>query len=201
MVLAGLSGCIGMGNAMNFASCTMTSETLATAEGPGYRLDVVGAPVLCVDPAQSFDIWSHAGRLVVTNTGADPMVLVHTAGSNAVFSFAAETMADARNPLETIGYETGPIAAERQKRVEVTLAPGEAARVPGDPRYLLELVSRASLGQMLDGSAALADERFDRLFRITFEAKLQVTRGGVTAQVRDDLPTVLRIILRDPGSE
>lgn len=184
-----------------FKDCTMTQETLAAQEGPGYRLDVVGAPKLCVDPAASLDVWAHAGRLIVTNTGTTPLQINHRGGSTAGFSFRAETIADARNPLATIGYETGPIAPGNDRKIEVVIAPGESHKVPGDPRYMLQPVNLAGRGQMIDGTPALPEDRFDRTFRIEFRANIQLTRDGQPMQIDKIMPAVLRIIVRDEARE
>ncbi len=196
-----MMGCVTTGKAQMFKDCTMTQQTLATEDGPGYRLAVVGAPQLCVDPAVSFDIWSHAGRLIVTNTGTTPLQINHRAGATGGFSFRADTIADARNPLATLGYETGPIAARDDRKVEVVIAPGESHKVAGDARYMLQPVSLAAMGQMIDGSPALPEERFDRRFRIAFLANLTLTRDGQVTQVEQTMPAMLRIILRDESTE
>jgi hypothetical protein len=196
-----LTACITTGKADMFKDCRMTQETLATEEGPGYRLDVVGAPMLCVDPATAFDIWSHAGRLIVTNTGSQPFEIEHRAGATGGFSFRADAIADARNPLVSIGYESGPVAPASDRKVKVVIAPGESHKVGGDPRYMLQPVNLATTGQMIDGSPALAEERFDRTFRIEFRANILLNMGGKQVTVTETMPAILRIVVRDEANE
>ncbi|MGL5010246.1 MAG: hypothetical protein ACRC6I_10210, partial [Paracoccaceae bacterium] len=159
------------------------------------------SPTLCVDPSQSQDLWGFAAKLHVTNTSGAPFDLVYNTGSMAGFSFRADRVADARDPREGIDYETGPIAAERAGISRITLAPGAEEVLIGDPRYILEPIQLAVKGERVDGSAAEADERFDRSFRVEFLAELVTYVGGEKRNITEEMPAILRIIVRDLARE
>ncbi|MGL5011480.1 MAG: hypothetical protein ACRC6I_16500 [Paracoccaceae bacterium] len=179
----------------------MTIETLATAEGPGYRLAVEGTPILCVDPEANTSETTHAATLVITNTGQGPVIINHRAGQIAGFSFRADTIADARDPRVTSEYDPGPVAPAAVENATATIPPGETYRFRGDPRYMIQIGNLAKRGQMVDGSTALPEERFDRSFRISFYAFFDLTRDGVKTEVSETMLAMLRVIVRDVASE
>jgi hypothetical protein len=180
-----------------FSACTMAVETIAEAEGPGYKLVIKASPALCVDPSVSQNLWDYAAKLHVTNTSGTPFDLVYNTGSMAGFSFRADRVADARDPREGIDYETGPIAPERAGVARVTLAPGAEEVLIGDPRYILEPIQLAVKGERVDGSGAELDERFDRSFRVEFLAELVVYEGEAKRTISQEMPAILRIVVRD----
>jgi hypothetical protein len=184
-----------------FSACTMAVETIAEADGPGYRLAVRASPSLCVDPSQSQNLWDHAAKLVVTNTSGAPFELVYNTGSVAGFSFRADRVADARDPRAGIEYETGPIAPERAGVARVTLAPGATETLIGDPRYILEPIQLAVKGLRVDGSAVDPDERYERSFRVGFLAELVIYEAGVKRDISTEMPAILRIVVRDVTRE
>ncbi len=184
-----------------FSACSMAVETIAEAVGVGYTLTIKASPSLCVDPSVSQNLWDYAAKLTVTNTQAKPFDLVYNTGSMAGFSFRADRVSDARDPREGIDYETGPIAPERAGVARVTLAPGAEEVLIGDPRYILEPIQLAVKGARVDGSGAEADERWDRSFRVEFLAELVVYEGEVKRSISEEMPAILRIVVRDVGRE
>lgn len=184
-----------------FSACTMAVETIAEATGPGYKLVIKASPTLCVDPSQSQNLWDYAARLSVTNTSGKPFDLVYNTGSMAGFSFRADRVADARDPREGIDYETGPIAPERAGVSRVTLAPGAEEVLIGDPRYILEPIQLAVKGTRVNGNEADLDERWDRSFRVEFLAELVMYEGKVKRTISEEIPAILRIVVRDIAHE
>ncbi len=184
-----------------FKDCTMTQETIAEAEGPGYRLAIVAAPILCVDPSQALNPWPHAAVLEVTNTAGQPVEVEHNDGSTAGFSFRADRVSDARNPLDGLEYETGPISVEEARVTSGVVAAGATYRMIGDPRYILQPIELAKRGLRVDGSPADMDERFDRSFRVEFFVEFVLKAGGKQTTVQHNLPAMLRIIVRDEAND
>ncbi len=184
-----------------FKDCTMTTETLATANGPGYRLTVEGTPTLCVDPEGTTSETAHAATLVITNTGPQPVVIEHRAGQVAGFSFRADSIADARDPRVTTEFDPGPINPDMVENASTTIPAGGEYRFRGDPRYMIQVSNLVSRGTMIDGSPALPEERFDRTFRISFYAFFTLTRDGAKTEVSETLPAMLRVIVRDVANE
>jgi hypothetical protein len=184
-----------------FSACTMAVETLAEAEGPGYKLRVVGSPNLCVDPSVSQSLWDFAAKLVVTNTSGKAYDLEFNEGATAGFTFRAERVADARDPREGIDYETGPIDPAMASVGRMTLAAGAEHTFGGDPRYILEPIQLAVKGERVDGSAAEPDERWDRSFRVEFLADIVRFEDGVQRNILEEMPAILRIVVRDVGRE
>ncbi|MGL4321721.1 MAG: hypothetical protein ACRCS3_12745 [Paracoccaceae bacterium] len=184
-----------------FSACTMAVETLAEAEGPGYRLKVMGSPNLCVDPSVSQDLWGFAATLVVTNTSVKAYDLEFDEGATAGFTFRAERVADARDPREGLDYETGPIDPAMASVKRMTLAPGAEHTFGGDPRYILEPIQLAVNGERVDGSPAAADERWDRSFRVEFLADIVRFEDGVQRNIIEEMPAILRIVVRDVTRE
>jgi hypothetical protein len=184
-----------------FSACTMAVETLAEAEGPGYRLKVVGSPNLCVDPSVSQNLWDYAAKLVVTNTSARAYELEYNEGATAGFTFHADRVADARDPREGIDYETGPIDPTQAAVKRSTLAPGAEITFGGDPRYILEPIQLAVKGARVDGGPADADERWERSFRVEFVADIVRFEDGVQRNIVEELPAILRIVVRDLANE
>lgn len=184
-----------------FSACSMAVETIAEMVGAGYTLAIKASPRLCVDPSVSQNLWDYAAKLSVTNTSGKPFDLVFNTGSMAGFSFRADRVADARDPREGIDYETGPIAPDLAGVARVTLAPGAEQVLTGDPRYILEPIQLAVNGARVDGSAAEADERWDRSFRVEFRTDLVVYEGEVKRSISEDIPAILRIVVRDVARE
>ncbi len=203
MLVAGLmlAACVEKGTVTMFKDCTMTTETLATAEGQGFRLVVEGTPTLCLDPAEATSETAHAATLVITNTGPGPVQIEHRAGQIAGFSFRADMIADARDPRETIGFDPGPLNAEMVENISATIPAGGEYRFRGDPRYMIEIGGLVTRGAMIDGSPALPEERFDRAFRISFYAFFTLTRDGTKTEVSETMPAMLRVVLRDVTKE
>jgi hypothetical protein len=184
-----------------FSACTMAVETIAEAEGPGYKLVIKASPSLCVDPSISQDLWGYAAKLTLTNTSGKAYDIAYNTGSTAGFSFRADRVADARDPREGIEYETGPIAAERAGVKRMSLAPGAEEELIGDPRYILEPIQLAVKGSRVDGSAAELDERWDRSFRVEFLADIVRFEDGVQRNITEEMPAILRIVVRDVTKE
>jgi hypothetical protein len=189
------------GNVTMFKDCRMTEEVLVEAAGQGYRIAVIGSPILCVEPSQAQNLWPHAAVLEVTNTSGQPIGIEHKDGSVAGFAFRADRVADARDPREGLEYETGPISAADARVTKTEIAPGAAHRIGGDPRYILRPIELAKKGERVDGTRAGDDERFDRNFRVEFVADFILTIAGTKVQVHEDLPAILRIMVRDEGRE
>jgi hypothetical protein len=168
---------------MMFSACTMAVETIAEAEGPGYKLVVKASPTLCVDPSISQNLWDFAAKLTVTNTSGKPFDMIYNEGATAGFTFRADRVADARDPREGIDYETGPIDPALASVKRTTLAPGADLVLTGDPRYILEPIQLAVRGLRVDGGAADADERYDRSFRAEFVADFTLVEDGVERRV------------------
>lgn len=186
---------------MMFKDCRMTTEILATAQGPGYRLVVEGTPTLCLDPENPVSETMHAATLIITNTGQTPVRIDHRAGQIAGFSFRADTIADARDPRETVSFDPGPLNAEMVENASATIPAGGEYRFRGDPRYMIDIGGLATGGTMVDGSPALPEERFDRAFRISFYAFFTLTRDGSQTEVSETMPAMLRVIVRDVANE
>jgi hypothetical protein len=184
-----------------FKNCKMTTETLATATGAGYRLTVEGTPVLCLDPENPVSESSYAATLIVTNTGQGPVQMDHRAGPIAGFSFRADTIADARDPRVTTEFDPGPLNSDMVENASVTIPAGGEYRFRGEPRYMIQIGNLATDGVMIDGSPAMPDERFDRLFRISFYAFFTLTRDGAKTEVSETMPAMLRVIVRDVANE
>jgi hypothetical protein len=184
-----------------FRDCKMTTETLATADGPGYQLTVEGTPTLCVDPEGTTSETTYAATLIITNTGQGPMQIEHRAGQIAGFSFRADTIADARDPRVTTEFDPGPLNPDMVENTTAVIPPGGEYRFRGDPRYMIQLSNLVSRGAMIDGSPALPEERFDRTFRISFYAFFNLTRDGTKTEVSETLPAMLRVIVRDVANE
>lgn len=202
-MLAGLLlvACVAKGTAMMFKDCRMTTETLATADGPGYRLTVEGTPTLCLDPQGTESETTHAATLIITNTGQVPVQIDHRAGQIAGFSFRADAIADARDPRETLGFDPGPLNPDMVENASATIPAGGEYRFRGDPRYMIDIGGLASSGTMIDGSPALPEERFDRAFRISFYAFFTLTRDDAKTEVSETMPAMLRVIVRDVAKE
>jgi hypothetical protein len=179
----------------------MTTETLATATGPGYRLTVEGTPNLCLDPENPVSETSYAATLIITNTGQVPVQIDHRAGQIAGFSFRADTIADARDPRVTTEFDPGPLNADMVENASVMIPAGGEYRFRGDPRYMIQISDLATGGTMIDGSPALPEEQFDRLFRISFYAFFTLTRDGAKTEVSETMPATLRVIVRDVAHE
>jgi hypothetical protein len=190
-----------MGNVTMFKDCKMTEETLAEVAGQGYRIAVIASPMLCVEPSQAQNLWPYAAVLEVTNTSGQPIGIEHKDGSVIGFAFRADRVADARDPREGLDYETGPLSAEDARLTKTDIAPGAAYRIGGDPRYILRPIELAKKGERVDGSSADLDERFDRSFRVEFVADFILTIAGAKVQVHEDLPAILRIMVRDEANE
>jgi hypothetical protein len=186
---------------MMFSACTMAVETLAEAEGPGYKLKVVGSPNLCVDPSVSQNLWDYAAKLVVTNTSSKAYDLEYNEGATSGFTFRADRVADARDPREGLDYETGPINPAMASVARTTLAAGAEMTFEGDPRYILEPIQLAVKGARVDGSAAELDERWDRSFRVEFLADIVRFEDGVQRNITEEMPAILRIVVRDVTKE
>ncbi len=184
-----------------FSDCKMTEETLAEFAGQGYRIAVIASPMLCVEPSKAQNLWPYAATLEVTNTSGQPIEIEHKDGSVAGFAFRADRVADARDPREGLEYETGPINAAEAIITKATIAPGASHRIGGDPRYILRPIELAKKGERVDGTWAEQDERFDRSFRVEFVADFILTIAGKTLQVHEDLPAILRIMVRDEANE
>ena len=184
-----------------FSACTMAVETVAEAEGPGYKLTVKASPTLCVDPSVSQNLWDYAAKLVLTNTSGKAYDLEFNEGATSGFTFRADRVADARDPREGIEYETGPIDPSRARVKRITLAAGAAHTFGGDPRYILEPIQLAVKGRRVDGSNAEPDERWDRSFRVEFLADIVRFEDGVQANIAEEMPAILRIVVRDVGRE
>jgi hypothetical protein len=196
-----VAGCVSTGNADMFKDCKMTTETLATANGPGYRLAVEGTPTLCLDPDDPTSETAFAATLIITNTGPGPVQIDHRAGRIAGFSFRADTIADARDPRQTIGFDPGPLNPDMVENATATIPAGGEYRFRGDPRYMIQIGNLATRGTMIDGSLALADERFDRTFRLSFYAFFDLTRDGTKTEVSETMPAMLHVIVRDTSKE
>lgn len=184
-----------------FSACTMAVETIAEAEGPGFRLVIKASPSLCVDPSISQNLWDYAAKLTLTNTSGKPYDIAYNTGSTAGFSFRADRVADARDPREGLEYETGPIAPERAGVARKTLAAGAEEVLIGDPRYILEPIQLAVKGMRVDGSEAAPDERWDRSFRVEFLADIVRMEDGVQRNITAEMPAILRIVVRDVARE
>jgi hypothetical protein len=184
-----------------FKDCKMTPEMIATAEGDGYRLSIEASPTLCVDPAQVQDLFPFAATLVITNTTSQSVEIEHWSGEIAGFSFRADTVADARDPRATEGYDPGPVNPDDVQNAIATIPAGGEYRFRGDPRYVIQLSDLAATGIMIDGSPALPDERFDRSFRISFYVFFNLTRDGKKTEVSQTLPAMLRVVVRDVANE
>jgi hypothetical protein len=182
---------------MMFSTCTMAVETIAEAAGPGYRLAVMASPSLCVDPSVSQNLWDYAAKLVVTNTSGKPFDIIHNEGATAGFTFRADRVADAHDPREGIDYETGPIDPALASVKRTSLAPGAELTLTGDPRYILEPIQLAVRGERVDGGQAALEERFDRSFRAEFVADFTLVADGVERRVLEEMPAILRIVVRD----
>jgi hypothetical protein len=202
-ILAGLlvAGCVSTGNADMFKDCKMTTETLATASGPGYHLTVEGTPTLCLDPENAISETTYAATLIITNTAAVPVEIELRAGQIAGFSFRADSIADARDPRVTTEFDPGPLNESMVENVTATIPAGGAYRFRGDPRYMIQIGNLASRGTMIDGSPTLPEERFDRAFRISFYAFFTLTRDGTKTEISETMPAMLRVIVRDPARE
>jgi hypothetical protein len=184
-----------------FKDCRMTSETIATAEGAGYRLSVEASPMLCIDPAQMQDMFPFAATLVVTNTTSQSVEIEHWSGEIAGFSFRADSIADARDPRVPLAYDPGPVDPDDVQNTTATIPAGGEYRFRGDPRYVIQLTDMATGGTMIDGSPALPEERFDRSFRLTFYVFFSLTRDGVKTEVSETMPAMLRVMVRDVAHE
>lgn len=184
-----------------FSACTMAIETIAEAEGPGYKLVVKASPSLCVDPTVSPNLWDFAAKLTVINTSGKPFDMIYNEGATAGFTFRADRVADARDPREGIDYETGPLDPALASVKRSTLTPGAERVLTGDPRYILEPIHMTMRGERVDGTAAALDERFDRSFRVAFAADFTVVQDGVERRVFEEMPAILRIVVRDVSRE
>jgi hypothetical protein len=184
-----------------FRDCKMVVETLAVATGAGYRLAIEGSQTLCLDPESVVSESAHAATLVITNDSPSPLQISHRDGHIAGFSFRADTIADALDPRETIKFHLGPLNADMVKHTTAMIAPGGEYRFRGDPRYMIQIGNLAKRGKMIDGSAALPDQRFDRTFRISFYAFFELTRDGIKTEVSETLPALLRVVVRDVANE
>lgn len=184
-----------------FSECRMTSEVVATATGPGYRLDVLASPVLCVDPSIAQDLWPHAAVLRVTNTGAAPVEISHQAAATAGFSFRADRVSEPRDPADGDDYDPGPIDFDAGQTVTASIAPGAFAMLTGDATYILGPIDLARRGLRPSGAPVSPEERFDRSFRVEFLADFKLTIDGRTTAVQETLPAMLRVIVRDVANE
>jgi hypothetical protein len=186
---------------MMFKDCKMTEETLAEAQGAGWKIAVIASPMLCIEPSLAQNLWPYAAVLEVTNTSGAPFEIEYRDGSVAGFSFRGDRVADARDPREGIEYETGPINAANARITKTTIAAGASLRLTGDPRYILEPIGLAKSGTRVDGSMAELDERWDRSFRVEFVADFLLHMGGKQVTVTETMPAILRIVVRDEANE
>jgi hypothetical protein len=201
LVWIGMVGPVGAEETDMFSDCKMAQAVVAQADGEGYRLDVLASPVLCVDPTIAQDLWAYAGVLQVTNTGAAPMELTHHTGESGGLSFRGDRVAEAHDPADGEDYDQGPIDFSAGGLVTQTIAPGAAATVIGDPRYILTAIDLAQSGRTASGLAVATEARFDRSFRVTFLAQLTIVSGGSPRDIKHSLPAILRIQLKDSDNE
>jgi hypothetical protein len=199
--VAMMMACVPGEERMMFSDCKMTQEVVATAAGPGYRLDVLASPVLCIDPSVAQDLWPYAAVLRVTNTGDAPVEVTHQAGATAGFSFRAERVSEPRDPADGDDYDPGPVDFDAGRTVTLAIAPGAFATLTGDATYILGPIDLAREGLRPSGVPVGPEERFDRSFRVAFLADFKLSAGGRTVTVTETLPAMLRIILRDPARE
>ncbi len=179
----------------------LSTVCLSRAVGPVYLLVVEGTPTFCLDPQSDTSETTFAATLIVTNTGPGPVQIDHRSGQIAGFSFRANTIADARDPRQTIGFDPGPLNADMVENASAAIPSGGEYRFRGDPRYMIQIGQIAAQGTMIDGSPALPDERFDRLFRISFYAFFTLTRDGAPTEVSQTMPATLRVMVRDVANE
>jgi hypothetical protein len=196
-----MAGCLPGEETGMFSDCKMTQEVVATAAGPGYRLDVLASPVLCVDPSMAQDLWPYAAVLRVTNTGDAPVEVTHQAGATAGFSFRAQRVSEPRDPADGDDYDSGPVDLDAGQTVTASIAPGAFATLTGDATYILGPIDLAREGLRPSGVPVGRDERFDRSFRVAFLADFKLSAAGRTVSVSETMPAMLRVIVRDVGNE
>jgi hypothetical protein len=196
-----MTACLPSEETRMFSDCKMTQEVVATAAGPGYRLDVLASPVLCVDPSVAQDLWPYAAVLRVTNTGDAAVEVTHQAGATASFSFRAQRVSEPRDPADGDDYDPGPIDFDAGQTVTAAIAPGAFATLTGDATYILGPIDLAREGLRPSGVPVGRDERFDRSFRVAFLADFKLSAAGRTVTVSETMPAMLRVIVRDVGNE
>ena len=168
-MLAAMVCCVNPGNGAMAQTCQMSTAILAKEQVGPLKLEILGAPMLCIAPEGDANLAPFTATARITNSGAAPVTVTYTKGATPAFRSTGIWIRGLRHAAQFFQQPEGE--ANNVSRVAKTLAPGDSFLISSWTRHHT-FIWDAMRNKKSSGRGLVASNQQDRYFSVQFTIDL-----------------------------